>query len=105
MSYPEAIRCLYGDLSIQTIDIRDDSLADYKSDYLPTEIIEKPQIICTNPPFNQALAIINKDIDDVADNGFVIMLLRLNFFGSKAKNANRFSKTICLNIVLYITEG
>ena len=42
-----------------------------------------PQVIITNPPFNQAVPIIEKALDDVADDGYVIMLLRLNFFGSK----------------------
>lgn len=82
MSYPTAIRNIYGDLSIKTIDIRSDSLADIKTDYLTYQQEIKPQIIITNPPFNQAIEIIKKAIQDVEDNGYVIMLLRLNFFGS-----------------------
>jgi hypothetical protein len=83
MSYPTAIKKIYDDVSMKTLDIRQDSLAETKADYLTYEIKEKPNIIITNPPFNLALPIIKKALDDVADNGFVIMLLRLNFLGSK----------------------
>jgi hypothetical protein len=87
MSYPKAIEDLYGDTnySIFTIDIRDNSLASFKSDYLKTDIPTKPKVIITNPPFNIAMDIINKALDDVADGGFVIMLLRLNFLETKAR--------------------
>src|SRR6185436_12119156 len=44
-----------------------------------------PNIIITNPPFNLAQEIIEKALADVADDGLVIMLLRLNFFGSKGR--------------------
>lgn len=84
MSYPEALkRCGY--TNIDTIDIREDSLAEIKTDYLAYNCKNKYNVIITNPPFNQARPIIEKALDDVKDNGFVIMLLRLNFFGSKAR--------------------
>lgn len=87
MSYPTAIETLYGDTSysIFTIDIRDDSTASFKSDYLKTDIPTKPQIIITNPPFNIALDIVKKALNDVAEGGYVIMLLRLNFLETKAR--------------------
>ena len=85
MSYPLAIRSILPDADIRTVDIREDSLAETHSDYLALELDYKPNIIITNPPFGQALEIIQKSLDDVADGGFVIMLLRLNFFGSKTR--------------------
>jgi hypothetical protein len=83
MSYPVAIKNIFGDCHIDTFDIRKDSLAVNKCNYLRTKLTYKPNIIITNPPFNQAIPIIEKALNDVADDGYVIMLLRLNFFGSK----------------------
>ena len=87
MSYPKAIKDTYNDCNrLYTMDIREDSLANLKTDYLTynTENI-KPNVIITNPPFNLAIDVIEKALNDVVDNGFVIMLLRLNFFGGKLR--------------------
>lgn len=81
MSYPTAIHNLYNK-PIATIDIREDSLAYVKDNYLKMNLKYVPNIIITNPPFNLAVEIINKALEDVEDDGYVIMLLRLNFFGS-----------------------
>jgi len=82
MSYPEAIK-QNGGTFIHTIDIREDSLTETKTDYLTYDCKNKYDLIITNPPFNIAKDIIYKSLKDVKDNGFVIMLLRLNYFGSK----------------------
>jgi len=87
MSYPVALREHCRASFIETIDIREDSLADIKTDYLSHYIRHRPSVIITNPPFNIALDVIKKALDDVQDNGWVIMLLRLNFFGSKQRKA------------------
>lgn len=82
MSYPTVIE---RDLAatVMTMDIREDSRAEHHGDYLAEVIQEpRPDIIITNPPFNLALPIIKKALQDVAPGGYVIMLLRLNFFGS-----------------------
>lgn len=81
MAYPTALSDYYK--NIKTIDIREDSKAEVITNYLEHELDYKPNMIITNPPFNIAKDIINKAMNDVADNGYVIMLLRLNFFGSK----------------------
>ena len=53
MSYPEALkRCGYTD--IDTIDIREDSLAIIKGNYLEMDCKNIYDIIITNPPFNLA---------------------------------------------------
>ncbi|ASM69711.1 hypothetical protein [Blautia hansenii] len=83
MSYPTAISNIYGKCNITTMDIREDSLAEHCADYLETELENKPNLIITNPPFASAIKIIEKALSDVENNGYVIMLLRLNFFGSK----------------------
>src|SRR3990167_6584305 len=87
MSYPEAIK--KWDYSkpplIKTIDVREDSLAENKANYLFTQLDYQPDVIITNPPFKSALEIIQKALNDVKDGGVVVMLLRLNFFGSKSR--------------------
>lgn len=85
MSYPTAISELFPGTIIKTIDIREDSFAEEKADYLTKNIDYHPSVIITNPPFDKALPIIEKALKDVAHNGYVIMLLRLNFFGSKER--------------------
>ena len=83
MSYPEALK-KFTDTRVVTMDIREDSPALYKGkDYLRSVSTRKHDLIITNPPFNIALSVIQKALNDVADGGFVIMLLRLNYFGSK----------------------
>lgn len=83
MSYPTAINQFFGyDKEVKTIDIRDDSRAETKGDYLTMDIEYTPDVIITNPPFFLAEEIIRKSLNIVSDNGYVIMLLRLNFFGS-----------------------
>lgn len=89
MSYPEAIRLHsgwnYND--IDTCDIREDSRAKFKCDYLTRHECEGCyDVAITNPPFNIALQIIKKALNDVHTGGWVIMLLRLNFFGSQERS-------------------
>lgn len=85
MSYPTAIKAFMPNADIDTIDIREDSLADIKGDYLKIDCKDKYDVIITNPPFFLAQEIIEKALDDVKYGGYVIMLLRLNFFGSKQR--------------------
>ena len=87
MSYPAAIHNYYAvdTENIRTIDIREDSLADVKGNYLTMKLDYNPHVIITNPPFNQALQFIQKALDDVEEDGYVIMLLRLNFLETKAR--------------------
>lgn len=87
MSYPIALHNYYKVPieKINTIDIRQDSLANVKSNYLETVLDYKPHVIITNPPFNRALEFIKKALSDVEDLGYVIMLLRLNFLETKAR--------------------
>lgn len=75
MSYPTAIKNIYGDCEIHTYDLREDSFAENKCDYLKEKLPYKPNIIITNPPFAIATDIIEKALQDVDDDGYVIMLL------------------------------
>lgn len=86
MSYPKALKMNgIGEEQIKTIDIREDSRAETKGDYLTMNLDYKPTVIITNPPFLLGREIVEKALNDVVDGGFVIMLLRLNFFGSKKR--------------------
>ena len=89
MSYPKALKEYYAipdDWNdIKTIDIREDSLAETKCNYIETKLDYKPFLIISNPPFNQAMEFIKKALDDVEDGGYVAMLLRLNFLETKAR--------------------
>lgn len=84
MSYPVAIHNVL-DKNVITVDIREDSLAEIKGDFLEIEFDYQPKTIITNPPFNISRDIIEKSLDIIENNGFVIMLLRLNYFGGKVR--------------------
>lgn len=92
MAYPWAIERFSGwnVNKLTTIDIRPDSLAEFKEDYLlrppPVGADNMYDIAITNPPFAIALDVIQKCLGEVAEGGWVIMLLRLNFFGSQERS-------------------
>jgi len=94
MPYPEAIKQVHPDVlsgDIMTIDIREDSRARIKADYLTYDVWKingyPPEIIITNPPFDNLQKFLEKSLTDVCDNGWVIMLLRLNYFESKERKS------------------
>lgn len=73
--------------NILSLDIRQNSKANIVCDYLRSNIKFKPDIVVANPPFNLAIPFIKKTLDDVEYGGYVVMLLRLNFFGSQKRKA------------------
>lgn len=95
MSYPEAIKN-YSGWNIErldTIDVRPDSRAEIKEDFLFWKTDRKYSAAITNPPFNIALDVIQKSLSMVESGGLVIMLLRLNFFGGQ-KRSEWFKKNM-----------
>jgi 23S rRNA G2445 N2-methylase RlmL len=102
MSYPTALQNIGFKGQIDTIDVREDSPAKMHGDYLHFKPKQKYDVIITNPPFNLAIAIIEKALQDVMDKGYVIMLLRLNFLALSAEK--NFLKKICLYIVMFIAR-
>ncbi len=71
---------------IITNDIRKDSPAKHHDDFLTkTDAVIKFDIVITNPPFNIAQDIIEKSLDFCKEWGYVIMLLRLNYFWWKVR--------------------
>jgi hypothetical protein len=83
MSYPSALE--RRGLTCDTVDIRQDSRAEIKQDYLKLSCKDVYDIIITNPPFYAISEIISKALTDVRPGGFVVMLLRLNYFGSQRR--------------------
>lgn len=86
MSYPDVIRSLgvFND-NITTVDIRQNSKAKIKASIFDCKWDGQYKVVITNPPFNIAEEVIKKSFEFVEDGGYVIMLLRLNFFGSKKR--------------------
>lgn len=89
MSYPWSIEKFSGwQVSLlDSVDVRPDSKATFKEDFLFRGIDGCYDIAITNPPFNIALDVIQKCLREVKEGGLVIMLLRLNFFGSQERSA------------------
>jgi len=73
--------------SICGIDIREDSHADVRMDFLQCEKSNMldHDIVISNPPFYLAEQFIKKSFEFTINGGYVIMLLRLNFFGSQQR--------------------
>ncbi len=89
MSYPTAIDLYWFPTPpVTTIDIREDSKAKIIGDFLAMtefELGKDYDLVITNPPFAIAREIIEKSLEFCRPGGYVIMLLRLNFFGSQAR--------------------
>lgn len=86
-SYLSVIKNFFEPNKICGIDIREDSKADVIMNYLDCEKenMSKHDIIISNPPFYLAEDFIKKSLEFVDNGGYVVMLLRLNFFGSKKR--------------------
>jgi hypothetical protein len=86
MPYPEALK-RQGWNTIHTMDVREDSLADIKHDFLQWDTSIDYDLIITNPPFAIAEEITRKALS-LADpeSGKVIMLQRLNWLGSASRD-------------------
>ena len=86
MPYPEALK-RQGWEHIITMDVRDDSLAKIKHDFLQWDTKIDYDLIITNPPFAIAEEITRKALS-LADpeSGKVIMLQRLNWLGSASRD-------------------
>lgn len=92
MPYPTVLKAMYGDdIDIDTLDIRTDSLAKIKEDYFAYAPEEKYDVVISTPPADLAIHFIKKGLQDVKVGGYVIMMVRLNFFGS-AKRKPFFEK-------------
>jgi hypothetical protein len=88
MPYPDVL-AEYGWDDVITLDIREDSHADIKADFLTWNNPDNLDfdLIITNPPFAIAEEITRKALELVdQESGKVIMLQRLNWLGSAARD-------------------
>ena len=86
MQYPEALK-RQGWNTIHTMDIREDSLAEIKHDFLQWDTSIDYDLIITNPPFAIAEEITRKALSLVdPESGKVIMLQRANWLGSASRD-------------------
>lgn len=86
MAYPTALK-EYGwpnIASMTTIDIRKDSPADIHADFLTWQPTRQFDLAITNPPFNIVSQVIEKCF--TCTTRYIIMLLRLNYFGSLSRH-------------------
>lgn len=77
MTYPSVILDLCN-VSVTTMDIREDSKATQKGDFLKSTRCNYDMVI-SNPPFSHAIEFIQKGLEVVRDWWYVVYLLRLNF--------------------------
>ncbi len=94
-TYIEVLKDHLGpETKITGIDIRTDSRSDVQGDFLTMDLKENhPDVIISNPPFYLAEEFIVHSLNKVSEGGLVIMLLRLNFFGSQ-KRRNFFENNM-----------
>ncbi len=85
MPYPTVLERFVGSGKVATVDIRDDSRAELVADYLSLNLAGQFHLIITNPPFALADQIVQKALSEVRPGGFVVMLLRLNYFGGQKR--------------------
>lgn len=84
MSYADFLESK-GAKTIDTIDIRDDSRASIKGNFLEMNLNKKYDLVITNPPYLSAQQFVEKSLEVTKPGGLVIMLLRLNFLGSRKR--------------------
>lgn len=90
MPYPLALSSKFDCLNLITLDIRQDSRASIKRDFLkeiPDELKIGFDLIITNPPFDIATEIVERAklyLNDKPDSR-IVMLQRLNWLGSKSR--------------------
>ncbi len=91
MSYPQALKEILVSTNITTMDIREDSLAEIKQDFLTYQRKGEFDIIIGNPPYTMAAQFLEKSMELLEDGGSVIFLLRSGFLASE-KRQELFAK-------------
>lgn len=84
MPYHLAIKNKFN-IDIDTMDIRQDSSANIRADFLSYNFDVYYDLIISNPPFNCIQEFINKSFSVLNNSGYLALLLRLNFFESKKR--------------------
>jgi hypothetical protein len=94
MPYPSVLERRSPGLKVTTFDIRENSSALHKADFLSLSPLTVRSLcltpihtIVTNPPFDLAIQFIQKSLEVLDVGDLVIMLARLNFFGAEKRKA------------------
>ncbi len=71
-----------------TLDIRNNSMADFKGDFLTYRFpsSQKFDLIMSNPPFSLIPEFVNRALNLLPDNAYLVYLLRLNYFGGQKRS-------------------
>lgn len=71
-----------------TLDIRQNSMADLTGDFLTYQSLEshKFDLVMSNPPFSLIPEFVNRGLNLLPDNGYLVYLLRLNYFGGQKRS-------------------
>jgi len=86
-SYPTVLK-EFGFNNLSSFDIRADSKAEHIAiDFLAIKDFEDANLIITNPPFDCSIEFTKKALNNVKENGHVVMLQRLNWLGSKKRKS------------------
>jgi hypothetical protein len=86
-AYPEALKQFDYSKSVMfnTIDIRDDSRARIKGDYLQIPPMGLFPLIISNPPFSLFEQFVRKSLTELEENGYLCYLQRLNVVGGQKR--------------------
>jgi hypothetical protein len=88
-AYPEALEMFNEfDTVIDTIDIRENSRASLKMDYLESTNHGNYDLIISNPPFSLFEVFVMRGLLDVREGGYVIFLQRLGVTGGQKRLEN-----------------
>ena len=86
-TYPTVLREFFSGTAVRSMDVRDDAPVDFCGDFLAAEDMSRLNVdlVISNPPFALALEFIQRALEIVRPGAWVVMLLRLNFFGSQKR--------------------
>lgn len=76
----------YGATNVSTIDIRQESAAQVKQDYLQMPKTPEFDLVISNPPFSLAREFVEHSLENTVKGGYVVFLLRLNILGSQRRH-------------------
>ena len=78
----------FSGINLTTADIRIDARTPFAGlNFLESRGVGDYGVVITNPPFNISIDFVNKALEHVCPGGYVVMLQRLNWLGTKDRKA------------------
>lgn len=84
-TYPTVLREFFPGVQVATMDVRYDAPVYFHDDFLRACMDSGADLVISNPPFALALEFIQRALEIARPGAWVVMLLRLNFFGSQKR--------------------